>query len=318
MFQKITKHRRWKLTVSILSLSLLTVMAGAAVAPALNLIAGYFRDTDPMFVLMGYSSALNMGGGVIATLIAGALAAVSWRLSFLVYLLGLISVVLCLAWMPNEYIHDEGRARKDAEQKDHGAFRRNYAFVIGMFLLMVSFFIYPANFAIETAQQVVIDQRYVAVIMAMMDVFGFFGGLAYVHLRRGLGSAARFLAPVLFFVGYALLQFFPGWAGTLAGSFLVGFANGVGVPLIISTASKREGSRAAATVMPLISMALYLAQFTTPFIAGSICALLQNVIPGFSSYSVGMAAAVCFLLWSVTIPASSEPDRKPSVRQEAG
>ena len=318
MFQKITKHRRWKLTVSILSLSLLTVMAGAAVAPALNLIAGYFRDTDPMFVQMGYSSALNMGGGVIATLIAGALAAVSWRLSFLVYLLGLISVVLCLAWMPNEYIHDEGRARKDAEQKDRGAFRRNYAFVIAMFLLMVSFFIYPANFAIETARQAVIDQRYVAVIMAMMDVFGFFGGLAYVHLRKGLGNATKFLAPVLFFAGYALLQFFPGWIGTLAGSFLVGFANGVGVPLIISTASKREGSRAAATVMPLISMALYLAQFTTPFIAGSICALLQNVIPGFTSYSVGMAAAVCFLLWSFTIPVSSEPDRKPSVRQEAG
>ena len=38
----IREHRRRNLTVSILSLSLLTVMAGAAVAPALNTIKAYF------------------------------------------------------------------------------------------------------------------------------------------------------------------------------------------------------------------------------------------------------------------------------------
>ncbi len=42
--------RRWKLTTAILSLSLLTVMAGAAVAPALSLIQDYFKNVDSMFV----------------------------------------------------------------------------------------------------------------------------------------------------------------------------------------------------------------------------------------------------------------------------
>lgn len=166
MIKLITKHRRWRLAASILSLSLLTVMAGAAVAPALNLIQEHFRDTDPIYVqmiismpavfialtnlflfkplskrlrartmlliglgfyvvfgclagafsdirlilicrglvgigvgilmplstglisfyftkdkqaeLMGYASAMNMLGGVVATLIAGGLAMVSW------------------------------------------------------------------------------------------------------------------------------------------------------------------------------------------------------------------------------------------------
>ena len=40
------------LTVSILSLSLLTVMAGAAVAPALGVIKEYFADSDQLFVQM--------------------------------------------------------------------------------------------------------------------------------------------------------------------------------------------------------------------------------------------------------------------------
>lgn len=44
------KERRTNLTVTILSLSLLTVMAGAAVAPALDTIREYFSDVDKTLV----------------------------------------------------------------------------------------------------------------------------------------------------------------------------------------------------------------------------------------------------------------------------
>jgi MFS family permease len=39
-----------KLKVTILSLSLVTVMSGAAVAPALGAIANYFSNTDPLLI----------------------------------------------------------------------------------------------------------------------------------------------------------------------------------------------------------------------------------------------------------------------------
>ena len=52
MYNIFKKHRRWKLICAILSLSLLTVMAGAAVAPALGLIQAYFADTDRSLVQM--------------------------------------------------------------------------------------------------------------------------------------------------------------------------------------------------------------------------------------------------------------------------
>ena len=110
-----------------------------------GLISFYFTK-DKQAELMGYASAMNMLGGVVATLIAGGLAMVSWRFSFLVYLLGLISVVLCLFWMPNERIYD---SEKDVKEK--GVFRRYLIFVVAMFLVMVTFFTYPADFAMETA-----------------------------------------------------------------------------------------------------------------------------------------------------------------------
>lgn len=231
------EERRRNLTITILSLSLLTVMAGAAVAPALDVIQTYFSDANQTLVqmiisipalfialtnfifpklckifraktlvlaglilyvvggcaagvfsniylvlvfralvgvgvgiimpmstgllsfyytrdkqdrLMGYSSAMNQMGGVIATLISGMLASISWRASFLVYLMGLISIVLVLLYLPNEKISGND------QKKETGVFAKNYMFIIAMFLLMFTFFVYPSVFAIETAKKGVI------------------------------------------------------------------------------------------------------------------------------------------------------------------
>ena len=54
-------------------------------------------------------------------------------------------------------------------------------------------------------------------------------------------------------VMYLLLALLGGWTGTLFGSVFVGFANGAGIPYIMSEASMKAGKAAATTVMPLIS-----------------------------------------------------------------
>lgn len=356
------KNQRKRLTASILSLSLLTVMAGAAVAPALSVIQAHFADSNQLFVqmiisvpalfivitnfifpklcqkfsaktlvlaglllytaggcaaglfdniflvlvmralvgigvgiimplstgllsyyfspeqqagLMGYSSAMNQMGGVIATLLSGLLADLNWRASFLVYLMGLISIVLCLAFLPNDKITQTAEADTKMQKpaKTSGVFRANFVYILAMFLLMSAFFIYPANFAMETVADGIIDQKYIAIIMAGMDLVAFCGGLLFVQARRTLGANTKFLAPVLFLAGYLLLAFWGGWAGTLLGSICVGFANGVGIPYIMSEASMKAGKTAATTVMPLISAALYLAQFLSPVLMSGVNAV---------------------------------------------
>ena len=384
MYRK--NERRHQLTISVLSLSLLTVMAGAAVAPALNVIRDYFSGVDQTLIqmiismpalfialtslifpklcrtfkskelvmaglllytaggcaaglfsniylvlvfralvgvgvgiimpmstgllsfyytrdkqdkLMGYSSAMNQMGGVVATLISGLLAGISWRASFLVYLMGLISIVLCLLFLPNEKIGVE------ESRKESGRFRKYYTFVIAIFLLMFTFFVYPSSFAIETVKEGIVPTSCIAVIMAGMDLIAFFGGLAFVHIRKCCGMASKFVAPVLFLLGYLLLFFIGGWVGIIAGSVCVGFANGAGIPFIMSTACQRAGRSAAATVMPLLSMAMYLAQFVTP--------MVLSVIGG-RPYAVAACSAALFLLWSFTIKGDSST--KDAVAQE--
>ena len=363
-----------KLTVTILSLSLLTVMAGAAVAPALNVIGEYFHGVNQTLVqmiisipalfiamtslifpklckvfkakelvliglilyvvggcaaglfsniyvvlifralvgvgvgiimplstgllsyyfspseqdkLMGYSSAMNQMGGVVATLISGILAGISWRASFLVYLMGLISIVLCLLFLPNDKIgsHNEGEAKKQ------GVFKKYYMFIVAIFLLMFTFFVYPSVFAMETAKEGIIPQHYIAIIMASMDLVAFFGGLSFVHIKKRFGIMTKFVAPVMFLVGYLFLFIVGGWIGAIAGSIFIGFANGLGIPFIISTASQKAGKVAATTVMPLISMAMYLAQFVTPMILS-----ISNL-----PYAVACVSAMMFIVWSGTM-----------------
>ena len=377
-----TKQSRGRsFMVSILSLSLLTVMAGAAVAPALGVIQAYFADSNQLFVqmivsipaifivitnfifpklcrafgaktlvmiglifyvfggclagafsniflvlitrafvgigvgiimplstgllayyfapgeqeqLMGYSSAMNQMGGVIATLLSGLLAGISWRASFLVYLMGLISMVLCLIFLPNDHIG--GGEEHDSNVKTGDVLKQNYRYVGAMFLLMTTFFVYPTNFAMETVKEGLIPQQYIAVIMAGMDFVAFFGGMLFVKVKSTFGRNTRFVAPLLFLIGYMLLAIVGGWPGVLAGSVCIGFANGAGIPYIISEASMRVGRSAAVTVMPLISAALYLAQFLCPFFVSMATVLAGSVMH--LPYWFGIVMAALFCAWS--------------------
>lgn len=381
---------RRNLTVSILSLSLLTVMAGAAVAPALGVIQAYFAESSQFFIqmivsvpalfivftnflfpslcrrfgaktlvliglllytvggclagifnsiilvlitralvgigvgiimplstgllayyfkpqeqirLMGYSSAMNQMGGVIATLLAGLLANISWRASFLVYLLGLLSIILCLCYLPNNKI-----TPPSSQPKTNANFaqlwRSYHIYILAMFLLMSAFFIYPTNFSFITIADVVIPAQFIAIIMALMDFIAFFGGLFSASARQIFRQYTKFLAPVCFLAGYLLMSLSASWLCVLAGSILIGFANGAGIPYIISEASLKAGKAAATTVMPLLSAALYLAQFISSMLL-SVTQSLFGALGVHLPYFFGLLLTGLFCLCSALLPKSN-------------
>lgn len=271
--------------------ALVGVGVGIVMPMSTGLLAFYFAAEEQQ-KYMGYSSAMNQMGGVIATLLSGLLAGISWRASFLVYLMGLLSIVLCLIFLPNHRIQSE------ESHVSENAFKEYSPFVVAMFLLMVTFFIYPSNFAMETLAAGVIPQGLISVVMAGMDFVAFFGGLLFVQVVKRMKDKTRLVAPALFLAGYILLVFPGGWVGTLAGSVCIGFANGLGVPFIISTASRKAGKAAATTVMPLISMALYLAQFLTPVIMSGVRAGFGSLGIAHLPYFMAMVTAALFLIWS--------------------
>lgn len=274
---------------------LMRALVGVGVGMIMPLSTGlltYYFPPEKREGLLGLASAANQLGGVIATLLAGLLAGISWRLSFMVYLMGLISIVLCLIFLPNDRI---GGAAQHDEAPRGGVFRRNLTHIAAMFLLMSTFFVYPANFAIVTAAEGDIPMQLCAPVMAGLDLVAFLGGLLFVWVKRVSGRFAALVAPLMFLAGYCLLAFVGGTAGTLAGSALIGFANGVGIPYIISTASANEGRRAATTVMPLLSASMYLAQFVSPFLLSAAAAFTGGAARLPYYLAVTLSALLCLI-----------------------
>jgi len=339
-----------RLLYTILSVSLLTVMAGAAIAPALGVISAHFEGRNPLLIqfivslpalfiiltnlvfpllcrlmktrtlalaglglyvlsgagaffvddiwlllcfraLMGISVGMIMPlstglmGGVMATFLAGMLAGISWNYAFLVYLLGLIAVILVAAFLPNERLSGRGGVSLQLLRRFHPS-------VVGMFLVMVLFFIYPTNFALTASGT--LSEMGVTLTMVGLDVVAFLVGLVFGALMKRFAAQMKYVAPLGFAAGYLCLAAGGGVVWLLLGSAFIGIANGIGVPYLNTIGSVKAGKEAATTVMPLLSAALYLGQFLSPLIVSPIASAA-----GTSPYFVGLGIAVLYLLQAI-------------------
>lgn len=269
--------------------ALLGVSVGLIMPLSTGLLAYYFPPTE-LARLMGLSAAMNQMGGVVATLLAGLLATIEWNYAFLVYLLGLIALVMVLVWLPNEQLSSHDKQGNAFEPRHLLKFHPS---VIGMFLLMLIFFIFPTNFAIIASHQTALSPQAITIIMVGLDFVAFFVGLAFGHLMKAFRRAIKYFAPISFVLGYGL--YLPGnITSLLLGSALIGVAAGVGVPYLNTIASIKGGKNSATTVMPLLSAALYLGQFVSPIVVMPLTRIISpDKITG--PYTVGVILSIIFL-----------------------
>ena len=366
-----------KLTVALLSISLLTVMAGAAMAPALGVISTHFADESSLLVqlivslpaltiiltnlffpwlcrmlctrtiavlgllmyvvfgagaffadniglilllrallgvsvgmimplstgllsyyfppkeqarLMGLAACMSQMGGVIATLLSGLLANISWNTSFLVYLFGLPALVLVAVYLPNERLH----TTSSLHNRSTGTSLLRFApSVAGMFLQMLIFFIFPTNFAITARANVLLTGNDITFIMVGLDLVAAVIGIMFGWMMHTMRRVVKYMAPLSFMLGYALFAMGSSTPLLLSGAFFVGIANGIGMPYLNTIASIEGGKEAATTVMPLLSAALYLGQFASPLIVSPLSEWLGgNNAP----YIIGVLLSVMFLV----------------------
>ena len=201
------------------------------------------------------------------------------------YLLGLIAVILVAAFLPNERLSGRGGVSLSLLRRFHPS-------VVGMFLVMVLFFIYPTNFALTASET--LSEMSVTLVMVGLDVVAFLVGLVFGALMKHFAAQMKYVAPLGFAAGYLCLAVGDGLVWLLAGSVLIGIANGIGVPYLNTIGSVKAGKEAATTVMPLLSAALYLGQFLSPLIVSPIASAA-----GISTYFVGVGIAALYLLQAV-------------------
>jgi len=269
--------------------ALLGLSVGLIMPLSTGLLAYYFPPTE-LARLMGLSAAMNQMGGVVATLLAGLLATIEWNYAFLVYILGLIALVMVFLWLPDEQLSSHDK-QGNAFQPRH--LLKFHPSVIGMFMLMLIFFIFPTNFAIIAGQQTSLQAHSITIIMVGLDLVAFCVGLAFGHLMKAFRRPIKYFAPLCFLLGYGC-YLVGNVSCLLIGSALIGVAAGVGVPYLNTIASIKGGKNSATTVMPLLSAALYLGQFISPII---VMPLASIFCPGevTGPYIVGVILSLLFL-----------------------
>ena len=271
--------------------ALLGVSVGLIMPLSTGLLAYYFPP-EQQAQLMGLSAAMNQMGGVVATLLAGLLATIAWNYAFLVYLLGLIALVMVWLWLPDEQLDSANKRGVPFQPRQLLKFHPS---VIGMLLLMTIFFVFPTNFAIVASQQQALSTEVITAIMVGLDVVAFFVGLAFGSLMNRFRQSIKYFAPLFFLLGY-VSYLVPSVSMAVLGSVFIGMANGVGVPYLNTIASIKGGKNSATTVMPLLSVALYLGQFISPLIVMPLSKALFGADDIVAPYKVGIVFCLIFLL----------------------
>lgn len=264
--------------------ALMGVSVGMIMPLSTGLLAYYFPPEEQAG-LMGLSAAMNQLGGVVATFLAGMLAGISWNYAFLVYLLGLITFILVAVFLPNERLSGRGGVSLSLLRRFHPS-------VVGMFLVMILFFVYPTNFALTASG--ILSEMGVTLTMVGLDVVAFLVGLVFGNIMKHFAAQMKYIAPLGFAAGYLCLATGSGPVWLLLGSAFIGIANGIGVPYLNTIGSVKAGKEAATTVMPLLSAALYLGQFLSPLIVSPAA-----TATGTSPYVIAICISIVYLLQAV-------------------
>jgi len=267
--------------------ALLGISVGMIMPLSTGLLAFYF-PIDQQARLMGLAAFMSQLGGVIATFLSGFLCTLGWQYSFLVYLMGILALVLVAIYLPNDRLNTVQRN----ERKGESSLFRFAPIIIGMFLIMLLFFIIPTNFAIISLANPKMTPQTITLIMVGLDVVAAIAGLSFGKLMNAIPHCIKYIAPIGFTLGYTCLA-----AGTeliwlLSGSIIIGVANGVGIPYLNTIASIKGGNDAAATVMPLLSAAMFIGQFLSPLIVSPCAKILGGVT---APYIIGIILSAFFI-----------------------
>ncbi len=297
---------------SILTVLVMRALLGVSVGMIMPLSTGllsYYFPPERQAGLMGLSAFMNQMGGVVATLLSGLLSNISWNCSFLVYLLGIVAVLLVAAFLPNERLVTGKETMKNAPDyyesetgitkarkipgRPAASLMRFAPSVVGMYLQMLLFFIFPTNFAITARANASLTGNDITLIMVGLDVVAALIGLMFGWMMGNMSRSLKYLAPLTFILGYGAYSLGVSTPWLLVGSAFVGLANGIGMPYLNTIASIKGGKNAATTVMPLLSAALYLGQFTSPLVVGPVSALVGGPT---APYVVGVGFGVIYMI----------------------
>lgn len=282
---------------SIIIILLFRALLGACVgilSPLANsLIADYFFDAERT-KMMGYSAAANNLGAGLATVTAGLLATYHWRYAFSIYGIAFISLLLVLFFLPkqsdrNETLDEEYQMAL-ATKTRKGLLK----WALFTFLMIIIFFSIPTHLDFFIFAEGLGTSATTGWLMGLLTAISFITGIFFQRMAAILRDKTALAAFLLFFLGFSILSFSSNLLFISTAIFFTGLSMGILIPLIMDSVTKEVRAKDTIFALAVINFSLYLGQFISPLIPGSI-----EIITGTSFIRFPFYVSALITLFSV-------------------
>lgn len=279
------------ITMLLVFRSILGIGVGFMLPLATGLIADFFEGKERS-QMMGYATSFNNLGGIIATVFAGILAAISWRYPFAVYLLGFVTLLLVLFYLPKGEL---------VARTKHKVIITKNVWLIGLahFITILTFYAVPSGLAFYVSNKGLGSATTVGLLISLITLGSFLTGLIYSTVKERLGSLTAPIGISIISLGMLSVGFANSSVVLGLSLFVVGIGLGITVPNIYFMTSLVANKRDVTISLAIVSAFSFLGQFSSPIIMRTI----QNVFnynavnsPFIISFMIGVFGLIGLLI----------------------
>ncbi|AOY74761.1 MFS transporter [Clostridium formicaceticum] len=239
--------------------AILGIGMGFIMPLATGLIADFF-DGEERAAMMGLQSAVVNTGAIITSLVAGFLSAIDWHYVFLVYLIGVLVFVVTFFKLPDPEQPQETNTEKEALNRPVYVI----AFVIFVHsLLLFSFF---TNTAMVITEEGLGNAASAGIAITLMTVGGLIAGIFFGKILQCLKKFVIPLSAVLTGIGFFMLSYPQGLNLMLIASIIIGIGFGTTMPAVMIKTSMVAPKSATTLAIAVVTSAMSLGQFISPFV----------------------------------------------------
>lgn len=255
----------------LLSRALLGVGVAGILTANTALMADLF-DGPARGRILGMQGVFTNVGGALFLVAGGLLAQQNWHAPFLIYLLPLLLLPLVWTQIPN--VRPQNTPRLQAEATPAALpWGKLWPIYAAGFLTFLLFYQVPTQVPFYLTERFGASSSVSGSIVALTNVAGVVAGLLFVRLGQ------RFAAPQLsayamlaIGAGLVLIGLASGYAGVVAGVFLLGLGVGVNYPNFTAWLTRLAPPAVRGRAIGMLSSSVFLGQFLSPLASQPIAA----------------------------------------------
>ncbi len=271
--------------------ALMGIGTGILIPLMRGVIADFFEGKERV-EMMGYASAVNNLGGIIATVFAGILTIYGWRYPFMVYIVALFVLLLVVKYMPDHEIEVRG------DEKTH--INKN-VWIIGLshYMIILIFFAIPSGLSYYIAERGLGTGVTTGLLISLVTLGSFFTGLNFLRIKEYLKDNTVIVGLLLMTLGMLGIAVFSNLVGISIALLSVGVGLGILAPNIYLHTSLESSKKDVTLALAIAACFSFLGQFSSPIINKIIQDIFNYHSPESTFYisvSIGVFAILLVLI----------------------